>query len=223
MREDLNIRELIRSCSYSCGWVNYTEDALNYLEYVINIFIYVDNNISNIKNDSITINKSYSILKRNLDILIDKINYEYKYFKNEEKTLLIEKNPSSTAVAEIVEEELAFKVLEYNHHLLKGNINRKKEILKALADKIEPFRKDLDKGLSLDFGFAANELNIRHNNLEGEKKVPYVANMNEEELEIWYDKTYQIMLLCILENEYNKSIKKTFKQLRKDKDEYKKS
>lgn len=42
-------------------------------------------------------------------------------------------------------------------------------------------------------------MNIRHNNLSGKNAVPYVQNMSDVELEEWYDETYQILLLCILE------------------------
>lgn len=53
-------------------------------------------------------------------------------------------------------------------------------------------------------------MNIRHNNKEGKNASEYVANLTDEELESWYDKTYQMMLLSILELdniERNKKVK----------------
>ena len=42
-------------------------------------------------------------------------------------------------------------------------------------------------------------MNIRHNNIEGKNAVEYVKNLSDEELEEWYDETYQMLLLCFLE------------------------
>ena len=86
--------------------------------------------------------------------------------------------------------------------LKKNSQQAKRNILKALADKIEGFRDNLDKDSSSDFGFLANNINIRHNNLDGKNKKEYLVNIENEELESWYDETYQVMLLCILENNY---------------------
>ncbi len=65
------------------------------------------------------------------------LSYEYIYFDKEEKVILVERDSAAFAVADIVEEELAFKVIEYNHYLLKGDLDKKRNILKALADKVE--------------------------------------------------------------------------------------
>ena len=109
---------------------------------------------------------------------------------------------------------MAFKVIEYNHYLLKGDLDKKRNILKALADKIEGFRDNLNKTLFSDFGYLANNLNIRHNNLEGKNKKEYLVNIDNEELECWYDETYQVMLLCILENNYKTSITNKIKEIK---------
>ena len=151
---------------------------------------------------------------KNIEILLSNLNYEYRYFDKEEKVILVERDSAAFAVADIVEEELAFKVIEYNHYLLKGDLDRKRNILKALADKIEGFRDNLDKDLSSDFGFLANNINIRHNNLDGKNKKEYLVNIENEELESWYDETYQVMLLCILENNYKESLTNKIEEIK---------
>ena len=94
--------------------------------------------------------------------------------------------------------------MEYNHYSLKGDIVRKRDILRILADKLEPQRKQL-KGINSkleDDVFALlNNLNIRHNNCkEGDKNYKeIVAKMTQDELEGWYDETYQMCLLAFLE------------------------
>lgn len=107
-----------------------------------------------------------------------------------------------TAVAEIVDQKTAYAVIEYNHHLLKGNIAEKQRILKILADKFEPIRgelKKVDKDLESNTGCLLNKMNIGHNNVEGKNAIEYVKNLSDEEMEEWYDEIYQMLLLCFLE------------------------
>lgn len=116
--------------------------------------------------------------------------------------MLVEKNAAMTAVIEIVDPKSAYVVAEYSHHLLKGNIDEKQRILKLLADKFEPMRgelKKVNKDLESNTGYLLNKMNIRHNNIEGKNAIEYVKNLSDEELEEWYDETYQMLLLCFLE------------------------
>lgn len=188
------------------------EDILVFVEYVLNIISICDK--STLIDDDVVFERLYFRLIKNIEILLSNLNYEYKYFDKEEKVILVERDPAAFAVADIVEEELAFKVIEYNHYLLKGDLDRKRDILKALADEIEGFRGNLDKDLSSDFGFLANNINIRHNNLDGKNKKEYLVNIENEELESWYDETYQVMLLCILENNYKESLTNKIEEIK---------
>jgi len=124
------------------------------------------------------------------------------YMANEQDgiTDFVPKDQTAIAVAEIVDPSLSYKVLEYNHHSMKGDLERKRTILLALADRLEPRRselKNIDKTLESNLFFLLNRMNIRHNNVETDGK--FVSNMNNEELENWYDETYQVCLLAFLE------------------------
>lgn len=189
------------------------EEILLFLEYVLNIINLCEKSQQMFFRYTYFI-KPYFRVKKNIEILLSNLNYEYKYFEKEEKVLLIEKDAAVFAVADIVEEELAFKVIEYNHYLLKNDLDRKRDILKALADKIESIRDKLDEDLSSDFGYLANNINIRHNNLEGKHKKEYLVSIDKKELEEWYDNTYQVMLLCILENNYKVELKSKIKEIK---------
>ena len=189
------------------------KQVLLFLEYILNIISLCEKSQPIFFRHAYFI-KPYSRLIMNIDILLSNLNYEYKYFEKEQQVLLVEKDAAVFAVADIVEEELAFKVIEYNHYLLKGDLDKKRGILKVLADKVEGFKDNLDKGLSSDFGYLANNINIRHNNLEGKHKKEYLVTIDKEELEEWYDNTYQIMLLCILENNYRIELKNKIKEIK---------
>lgn len=175
------------------------EQMLLYLEYVTNI-IWLCNERYGVEDAE----DEYIYLQENVIGLLDDLGYEKKVFADEEKVILVEKNAAMTAVAEVVEPNIAYAVIEYNHHLLKGNIAEKQRILKILADKFEPMRGELKKAnkeLESNTGYLLNKMNIRHNNIEGKNAIEYVKNLSDQDLEEWYDETYQMLLLCFLEYE----------------------
>lgn len=172
--------------------LQYCEYAAN-LAYLLREKIYPEDKMSD---------NADAILK-NIQIFLDWYNYEVKYYENKEKALVVPKNSSTTAVAEILNDELAYSVIEYNHHLLKGDIEKKKAILLALANEIEPKRAEieaLNKQLATDIFFMLNNLNIRHNNRQKNDKhyKEYVFRMKIKTLEKWYDELYQMILLALL-------------------------
>lgn len=175
------------------------EQVILYLEYVVNIIWLCNEKYLKGSND---FEDEYTYLQENVKGILDDLGYEAKVFDGEEKVILVEKNAAMTAVAEIVDSKSAYAVIEYNHHLLKGDIAEKQRILKILADKFEPMRGELKKvnrELESNTGYLLNKMNIRHNNIEGKKAIEYVKNLSDEELEEWYDETYQMLLLCFLE------------------------
>lgn len=116
----------------------------------------------------------------------------------------VPKDQAAISVAEIIDPGLAYKVIEYNHHSMKGDLDRKKAVLLALEDQLEPQReklKQINSSLESDLFFLFNSINLRHNNTnpDGKNYIPFVAKMKDSELEHWYDDTYQMCLLAFLE------------------------
>lgn len=176
------------------------EQVLIYLEYMANMILLCEVYLG--KDETVKVTRYYNYLQDNISEILADLNYELKVYEDEEQVLVVEKNPATTAVAEIVDTELAKDVIEYNHHALKGDIAAKRKILLALSDKFEPIRGELkkyNKDLESNTGYLLNKMNIRHNNLEGKNAIPYVQKLSKEELEEWYDEIYQMLLLCILE------------------------
>ena len=139
-----------------------------------------------------------------MDEILRQYNYTAYIPEDDECVLVIEDKPEVTATAEIVPETLSLDIIRYNHRLLKGNINAKKSILLKLASELEPRRKELqelDKDLTSNIFFMLNNMNIRHNNQninEPSKYKKYVAEIDNQHLEDWYDELYQMMLLALL-------------------------
>lgn len=130
------------------------------------------------------------------------------------------KNQASISVAEIVDSDLSYKVIEYNHYSMKGDLERKKSILLSLADKLEPQRaklKQINSALESDLFYLLNSANVRHNNSDpkGKNYIAIVAGMDNSTTEKWYDDIYQMCLLAFLELD-NIERKERVKQLKQE-------
>lgn len=143
----------------------------------------------------------------------------YMSAQDENVTIFVPKSAAAISVAEIVDPALSYKVIEYNHHTLQGNLEGKKSILLLLYEKLEPQRpklKQISKTMEDNIFTLYNNLNLRHNNCDEQKKQyynAYVAQMPKKDLESWYDETYQMCLLAFLELD-NIDRKKKVKELK---------
>ena len=97
---------------------------------------------------------------------------------------------------------------------MRGNVEGKKEILLKYASLLEPKEKillSINSSLKKDLFYLFNNLNIRHNNIDCNDKgnyKKYVSEMPPEQIEEWYDETYQMCLLAFLEIEQYERKKK---------------
>ncbi|WP_041274372.1 hypothetical protein [Desulforamulus reducens] len=175
------------------------EDLLAYFEFVANMLLLIKNRF----NYSVFfyLNRDcLDILRENLTEVLEKINYKIVEL-DFDKIIIVARNENADAVAENFK-DIGDKVIEYNRTILHGDIAGKREILLVLGDKFEPLRKTL-KGhgfgdLESNIGFLLNSINIRHNNKEGTNKNKFVVSAKPEELEKWYDTTYELLLLAFL-------------------------
>lgn len=132
----------------------------------------------------------------------------YKQESEGNFTVFVEKNAVATAVAEsdLIPYDLSYKLITYDHHSMHGDLEAKKAVIIRLAGIIEGQRKKLhqvNQSLENDLFYIFNNFNIRHNNCESQSKdyKPAIANMDKNELEKWYDETYQMCLLALMELE----------------------
>lgn len=187
--------------SYSAGSEN-VEAFFVFSEIILNCWkmarIFME------KNEWVDCTTHFNLLH---DILMECLSYyNHTEFYNEttEQVLVLEDNPATTAVAEIIDPRLSLDVLKYNHHTLRGDITKKKTILLALGSELEPKRKNLHEiNSNLEDGIfmMLNNLNLRHNNImpSDNNYKDFVAKMDIATLENWYDELYQMLLLAFLE------------------------
>lgn len=148
--------------------------------------------------------KGTKYLIETINANVEKSGFEIKEIDKER--LIVEKNVVAIEVADNVP-ELADTIIEYNHYLLRGDISRKQELLKKIADALEPKRSmlnSINKSAADDFFWMVNKMNVRHNNCDltdRKNYSPEFAELNATEREQWYDKIYDqsLMLFVLLE------------------------
>ena len=136
--------------------------------------------------------------------VIEKIGYMQA--QQDDIIIFVEKSPAAISVAEsnFIPKELSYRLISYNHHAMKGNLQEKKNTILKLAELLEAKRNELttiDKSFCDDLFYLFNNLNLRHNNIDPSingKFKQAVADMSQEELEHWYDEIYQMSLLAFL-------------------------
>lgn len=174
------------------------DNIINTLEYYSNILYIVEYKIDKLVNLPLRGCAEYRMLLENIDILIDHLHYEKLIFDEDEKVILVPKDPAATAVAEISSKDVSFAILKYHHASLKGQIGEKRRLLLSIANEYEPLLKKPIDGFTDYFTKTRNMLNnlsIRHNNTSTNE---YLTKMGDEELESWYDELYQLLLFCVL-------------------------
>lgn len=144
----------------------------------------------------------YEAVFSTIELDLAKMNYSIRELATYQR-IVVETNPAATAVSEIVEPDLSDKIIEYNHYLLRGDLAKKREILRAFAHKFEainPALKQCNASLEDKASYLLNTINIRHNNKERSSKYykPFVEKMSDIDLEHWYDETYQTLLFAFL-------------------------
>lgn len=173
--------------SIICGAKFDLNDFLTFIEVIYN-FYYMSKKCIDHSGGWFTFNTEVYKLKELMDSCLSDYNYSAFYNKEREQVIVLEDNPEAVAVAENLEPEIAFDVVRYNHHALKGDIKAKKHILTVLGSELEPKRKSL-KAINSELEdmifFILNNANIRHNNISLNDKNyrKFIANISNVELE----------------------------------------
>ena len=140
---------------------------------------------------------------QNIDIILNKTGYKRIKDDNGFWTVIKKDALASSVIEDIDDKVTAKAILEYNRLDMKGKLEGKRKLLKQIGDFIEPTlqkRNDLSgqlHELADDVSFCLNNLNIRHNNKEGNFKKDFLNSMTDRELEILYDDAYRTALLLI--------------------------
>lgn len=184
--------------------VDSTEGFLLFSELVLNVLDYFYTQFP--RTHQATAKHVIETIVANLEILHHK-----PYKLNNSKIVCIPIDSATISVAEVINDDLVDPILQYHHHLLKGDIERKKAILIRLHNSLEGSRakiKEFNSDLEDDLFYMFNNMNLRHDNTETGKPHyfnPTFSSLNPQQIEDWYDETYQLCLLAFLALEnYNR-------------------
>lgn len=185
--------------------IDLENSLLDLIELIYNFWVMADDRLTWLSSMGKTSKryKGFYLIKTIMDDVLAQYNQKPVINKEAQQVLIIEDKPEVTAVAEIIKEELVTPVIKYNHRTLKGDLDTKKAILISLYHELEPKQKvinSFNNKLEDNLFYLCNNLDIRHNNVnDGHGKYKeFVANMDAESLEEWYDELYQMMLLAFL-------------------------
>lgn len=175
------------------------DGLLFYCEILINVISGISEKYMHGKKNAVII--AHQILN-NITIILEKTGYEIR--KQPENVWFIARKDAlaTQAIEDISDKDVALAVHEYNRFDLKGKLDKKKALLTVISHAVEPLRKDkafehLHHGLADDIGFCLNNLDIRHNNVEGTNAKQVFSKLAPAELEGLYDDLYHSMLLLI--------------------------
>ncbi len=198
MRQGLNIDGILAKPDPT------KNEILTYLQYTLNIAELCRRNFNADETRGYDFDlRNYTVLLSRIRELLARLKYDVKYISDKEVIYLVTKDVAMDAVAETSNDTAIDAIIEYNSYSVSGNLERKKSILNAMGDTIESYTDNRSPGnvkLFSNIEFMLYNFNIRNNNLEGDDRVEHVAAMSKEELEAWYDETYQLMLLRILQH-----------------------
>lgn len=204
----LNVEDFLETLGYDTlrrSAAANTESLFTLIEVIYNFWYLADCDLNKPSNAmSMSWYGNFVHLKDVMDDVLKQYNQTAYFQEDSECVLVVEDKPEVTAAAEIVPESLALSVIRYNHRLLHGNLNAKKSILLEFGRELEPRRKELEtlnKTLAANIFFMLNNMNIRHNNQNINDPSKYrkcIADMDEHQLEEWYDELYQMTLLAFL-------------------------
>ena len=206
MRAGLNIDGILRSNDPSDA------EILTYVQYTLNIAELCRRSYNREEANGYDFDiRNYTELLSRIREILRRLHYEVKYVPAKEFIFLVPYDPAAEAVTEDAEDPVSAAITEYRSSSAVGQLSRKRELLLALGGMVEHYPDNYRTENSVLYNhiqFMMNHINLRHDNLSGEDRIDRVAEMSGEEMENWYDETYQMLLLRILQFENKERIER---------------
>ncbi len=198
MRAGLNIDGILRSSDPS------ESEVLTYLQYTLNIaeLCRRSYNREEVQGYDFDI-RNYTELLSRIRALLRQLHFDVRYVPDKEFIYIVPHDPAAEAASENDADPLSRDITQYRSTSAIGQLDLKRGLLADMGRRIEAYPDNLTREHAALFSrieFMLGNMNIRNNNISGEDRVERVAAMSPEEMEHWYDETYQLLLLRILEH-----------------------
>lgn len=197
MRKGQNIDGILQSTEPS------DNEVLTYLQYVLNIAELCRRRFTADPSEGYDFDvRNYTELLTRIRTTLKQLHYESKYVSDKEYIYLVPHDPALEALDTGNEDPVVTQITEYRSASANGKPEKKKEILKTLSAEIEGYEDNrssqgarlMQKIHFLEDGFAISPKEA-HPDYEAIKK------MTPDELEAWYDRLFQLMVLRVLEHD----------------------
>lgn len=200
-------------------------EAIKFLQFAVNIVIYAETKITEYDYLNVRdIDEFFEIFRNRFKYILSKINQQVVKHSNEDYLLIVPCNDKTKRCAELQSnKDVSFHLYEYTSSLLRGDIKKKRSILKELCNVYEPIIKDnLQKyttgpvhDIFDSLSSIFNNFNIRHNNTDDKIKSyykPELEKFTDNDYEEIYDACYDLILDATLLNEYTNKTKKIYEK-----------
>lgn len=209
MREELGIQRL----SIYSDTID-EEFALDFLQYAFNLIfraVYLVKKAGSRFEEDII-----KALIENIEELTRQLNTRFVLDENTDELFLIYDDEVSNIATDSYP-EIKASLVEYKKIDNRGDLKRKAEILCTLSKRLEDEEKKLVstefKSLCTDTTFLLNKAGIRHSTTNDPISRATFDTMDPQELEMWYDRAYEMLLSCLVVCPYI-DIKQEIKALR---------
>lgn len=172
------------------------EKFLNFIEFILNIQNVIIKNFISLPTTDV---KLKNIISHNIPIILEKMNYEA--YKNNDRIYLRKRDADTDSILEVVEEDISDLLLSYND-IRNNNLEAKRSILKKIdlyIEKDKKIYKSYDTKLYDSIGTIVNKMGVNHPINESPFK-----EMPNDEILMWYDKCFKMMIHLIRWKEINK-------------------
>lgn len=179
-----------------------SEDVfLDFIQYVANVTMQVSLTISTCKVAYIGDKNYTSMIFQNIHLLLEHLGTQLLLDKNTNEVFIAYKDDLGTSVSHTYP-EIAGSLSEYKKIDNHGDLKRKGEILCTLFKYLEAeepkFKGTTYKGLCDDTTFLFNKIGARHWVEKDHIASKTFLTMSPDELELWYDRTYDMFLSCMV-------------------------
>ena len=190
------------------------KSSINSLQLAFNMISYAHENKDKLGGDKSSKENFMMTCLGKMVYILDKSGMCVVKHQNEDYYIVVPRDEKVKTAAENTDKDTAFLLYEYTSPLLKGNYKKKREILKLIANKIEPmskvYRAKYQSGLGFDIfkdlDLILNNFEIRHPNMDSKIEKNYnepLTKYTPKEWEEIYDTAYQMILEAFLVDNYN--------------------
>lgn len=173
---------------------------LDFIQFLLNCWLRISVTIEQCKSAYLADENALKMLLQNCDYLLDKLHCDRKFDEVNDEVYIVYNDEISSIVSEN-NPDVEISFLEYRRIDNRGDLQRKGEILCTLSKKIESAEGKIKgteyQALLNDTTFLLNKTGARHWVEKDKLASATFLKMQPEELEKWYDTTFDLIVSCL--------------------------